>query len=143
MHVNDIRSNNYQLQMKTLLNSIAALFLLFPLCVMAQNSTPTFETTYPLASAIQCKQMLKSILGENLKVIFVKFPQIEETACVCVDSKMRSDPIISIAFGSDREAQKAMMGRVNLREYIAAKGISFSFSCVAPELSKAADEIVR
>lgn len=129
--------------MKTLLIAIAALFLLFPLCVMAQNSAPTFETTYPMAAAIQCKQMLKSILGENLKVIFVKFPQIEETACACVDSKMRSDPIMAIAFGSDREAQKAMIGRANLREYITAKGISFTFSCIAPELSKAADEIVR
>lgn len=122
---------------------MTALFLHFPLCVIAQNSAPTFETTYPMAEAIQCKKMVNSILGDNLKVILVKFPQLEAAACACVDSKMRNDPIMSIAFGSDREAQRAMMGHPNLREYITAKGISFSFSCVAPELSKAADEIVR
>jgi hypothetical protein len=110
--------------------------LIHPGIALAGEPTPV-PTSYPMAEAVGCKMMVRGALDPALTSL--NLPKIEEVACACVDRKLRDDVVMVTLFGTDREAKKKMIGRENLQTYMIAKGMSYTFACLAPALGEAAD----
>jgi len=91
-----------------------------------------------MAEAIGCNAMVRTALPPELTSL--NLSKVESVACACVDAKMREDVVMTTLFGNDQEAKKKLIGRQNLQRYMMAKGISYTFACVAPALSELADE---
>lgn len=98
-------------------------------------------SAYPLADAVGCKMMVRGALPAEL--VSLNLANIESVTCACVDRKLRDDAVMLTLLGSDREAKKKLITRENLQQYMIAKGMSYTFACVAPSLSDAADRAVQ
>lgn len=123
-----------------LLPSAFVAFVSHATAVAADNTNPS-SSNYPMADAISCKLMVRGVLNPALASL--DLPKLEVAACACVDGKLRNDPIMVTLFSKDEEAKKKLIARENLQTYMIAKGMSYTFSCLAPLLGDGADRTFK
>jgi hypothetical protein len=94
-----------------------------------------------MAETIGCNLMVRSALPPELKSL--DLTKVESVTCECVEEKMRGDVVMTTLFGKDLEAKKKLVFRQNFQRYMIAKGMSYTFACLAPALSELADETFK
>ena len=124
------------------MKSLIVLTAMLACSVIAQaNDSVPSPRTASMADAIGCNMMIRGALPPELTSL--DLTKVESTACACVDAKMREDVVMTTLFGNDQEAKKKLLGRHNFQSYMIAKGMSYTFACVAPALSELADETLQ
>lgn len=97
--------------------------------------------SYPMSEAIGCNMMVRGALPPTLTS--VDLSRVEKITCACVDAKMREDVFMPTLFGTDQDAKKKIISRDGFQRYMIAKGMSYTFACIAPALSLLADETLK